>query len=384
MARKPVTPGSTPAPGGAPAPTFLQQAQKKYGAAVAETLYRGRIVTPSLALNWATGIGGLPRGGFSLWWGPFHGGKTTLAAFVMAGVVEMGGVGFYLDVERAAVLSWFHQVGLPSDSFIYKMPKDQEDGIDAITAFLNDVIKAKASGQLSKTAPVLVVIDSVTMFAPRDKIEGKIGAKDYGLAANILNDWIKTATILAERAGAHVILISQERGEKGGLWNGGRDLFPKAPDYYKWRPTTGDALLFGAPVCLRIEKGANVKVGEDKVGRSHRVRTMRTKFGSDTFNGRSPFEYFTSTLGGTELGCGIDRAREVVNFAVEAGILLKSAGLARVEASWDASLSWSTENKLMGAMDDSKDLLDEIFGHCQGWIDAEAKKRGVLPASEGV
>ncbi|GEM_PF-6408799 len=59
------------------------------------------IPTGSLGLDWALGIGGMPRGRIIEMFGPESSGKTTLALHVVAEAQKLGGVCAYIDAEHA-------------------------------------------------------------------------------------------------------------------------------------------------------------------------------------------------------------------------------------------------------------------------------------------
>ncbi|MBN2143211.1 MAG: hypothetical protein JW774_01175, partial [Candidatus Aureabacteria bacterium] len=59
------------------------------------------ISTGSLALDMATGIGGMPKGRIVEIFGHESSGKTTLALHVVANAQKSGGVAAYIDAEHA-------------------------------------------------------------------------------------------------------------------------------------------------------------------------------------------------------------------------------------------------------------------------------------------
>ena len=87
--------------------TALLQIEKKYGAGAIMRLGESRalnveaISTGSLALDMATGIGGLPKGRIVEIYGPESSGKTTLALHVVAEAQKAGGDAAFVDAEHA-------------------------------------------------------------------------------------------------------------------------------------------------------------------------------------------------------------------------------------------------------------------------------------------
>ena len=59
------------------------------------------IPTGSIGLDYALGVGGLPRGRITEIYGPESSGKTTLAIHVIAEAQKMGGICAIVDAEHA-------------------------------------------------------------------------------------------------------------------------------------------------------------------------------------------------------------------------------------------------------------------------------------------
>ena len=59
------------------------------------------VPTGSLGLDYALGIGGLPKGRIIEIFGPESSGKTTLALHVIAESQKQGGIAAFIDAEHA-------------------------------------------------------------------------------------------------------------------------------------------------------------------------------------------------------------------------------------------------------------------------------------------
>ena len=59
------------------------------------------ISTGSISVDWALGVGGLPRGRIVEIYGPESSGKTTIALQVVAEAQKAGGMAAFVDVEHA-------------------------------------------------------------------------------------------------------------------------------------------------------------------------------------------------------------------------------------------------------------------------------------------
>src|SRR5699024_9257242 len=104
--------------------TALLQIEKKYGAGAIMRLGESRalnveaISTGSLALDMATGIGGLPKGRIVEIYGPESSGKTTLALHVVAEAQKAGGDAAFVDAEHALDPVYAAKLGVDVDSLL--------------------------------------------------------------------------------------------------------------------------------------------------------------------------------------------------------------------------------------------------------------------------
>ena len=70
------------------------------------------IPTGSLALDIATGVGGIPKGKIIEIFGPESSGKTTLALHVIAEAQKRGGIAVFIDAEHALDPKYAQKIGL--------------------------------------------------------------------------------------------------------------------------------------------------------------------------------------------------------------------------------------------------------------------------------
>ena len=98
--------------------TALAQIEKAYGKGTIMRLGENSgmnveaISTGSIALDAATGIGGLPRGRIIEIYGPESSGKTTLALTVVAQAQKGGGEAAFIDAEHALDPSYAANLGV--------------------------------------------------------------------------------------------------------------------------------------------------------------------------------------------------------------------------------------------------------------------------------
>src|SRR6266508_5118486 len=69
------------------------------------------ISTGSISIDYALGIGGLPRGRVGEIYGPESSGKTTLALQVIAEAQRAGGMAAFVDAEHALDAAYAQKLG---------------------------------------------------------------------------------------------------------------------------------------------------------------------------------------------------------------------------------------------------------------------------------
>ena len=121
------------------------------------------IPTGSLGLDYALGIGGLPKGRIIEIFGPESSGKTTLALHVVAESQKQGGIAAFIDAEHAFDRFYAKKLGVDVENLLISQPDCGEQALE-ITEML---IK---SGAID-----LVVIDSVAALVPQAELDGEMG-----------------------------------------------------------------------------------------------------------------------------------------------------------------------------------------------------------------
>ena len=87
--------------------TAMKQIERDFGAGSIMKLGENRqmevqaVHTGSLSLDFALGIGGVPRGRIVEIFGPESSGKTTVALHILAEIQKTGGTAAFIDAEHA-------------------------------------------------------------------------------------------------------------------------------------------------------------------------------------------------------------------------------------------------------------------------------------------
>jgi recombination protein RecA len=117
--------------------TLLVAIEKQFGKGAVMTLSEDEepepvaaISTGSLALDLATGIGGIPRGRVVEVYGPESSGKTTLALHAIAEAQRNGGAAAFIDAEHALDVAYARGIGVETDKLLISQPDTGEQALD--------------------------------------------------------------------------------------------------------------------------------------------------------------------------------------------------------------------------------------------------------------
>ena len=112
------------------------------------------IPTGSIGLDYALGVGGLPRGRITEIYGPESSGKTTLAIHVIAEAQKMGGICAIVDAEHAFDRFYAEKLGVDVNNLWIAQPDNGEQALDIAEQLIN-------SGAID-----VLVVDSVAALTP--------------------------------------------------------------------------------------------------------------------------------------------------------------------------------------------------------------------------
>ncbi|MCM8765226.1 MAG: recombinase RecA, partial [Candidatus Omnitrophica bacterium] len=188
------------------------------------------IPTGSLSLDFAIGIGGVPRGRVVEIFGPESSGKTTLALSIISQVQHAGGVAAFIDAEHALDPNYAKKVGVNLDDLLISQPDTGEQALEIGETLVRS------------NAVDVIVVDSVAALVPRAEIEGEMGDQLVGLQARLMSQAMRKLTSAISKSKTCVIFINQIR-EKIGVMFGNPETTPG-----------GRALKFYASVRIDLRK----------------------------------------------------------------------------------------------------------------------------------
>ncbi|GIK60524.1 MAG: recombinase RecA [Ignavibacteriota bacterium] len=248
------------------------------------------IPTGALSLDYALGIGGIPRGRITEIYGPESSGKTTLCLHVIAEAQKMGGLAAFIDAEHALDVNYAKKLGVDTANLLISQPDFGEQALEI------------ADTLVRSNALDVIVIDSVAALVPRSEIEGEMGDATMAVQARLMSQALRKLTAAIAKSKTSVIFVNQLRSKIGVMFGN-----PETT-------TGGNALKFYASVRIDIRRINAIKEGEDVIGNRTKVKIVKSKVAP-------PFKQVEFDILYNE---GISKTGDLIDLGVDQGLVKKS------------------------------------------------------------
>ena len=308
--------------------TALAQLERDFGAGAVMKLGENTkmevqaVHTGSLALDFALGIGGVPRGRIIEIFGPESSGKTTVALHIIAEVQKEGGEAAFIDAEHALDPVYAKALGVNINELLVSQPDCGEDALEITEALVR-------SGAID-----VVVVDSVAALVPRQEIDGDMGASMVGVQARLMSQAMRKLSSVISKSNAVVIFINQLR-EKVGIAYGNPEVTPG-----------GRALKFYSSVRIEIRKKEVLKSGSEIYGNHVLCKVVKNKVAPPFKTAEFDILY----------GKGISKTSELCDMGVAMGLLEKSGSW----FSFDGQRIGQGRDKAVAYLEENPDIAAKI------------------------
>ena len=276
----------------------------------------------SLALDLALGVNGFPKGRIIEIFGPESSGKTTVALHAIAEVQKKGGRAAFIDAEHALDPVYAKRLGVNIDELLISQPDTGEQALEICEALVRS------------EAVDIVVIDSVAALVPKAEIEGEMGDSHVGLQARLMSQALRKLSGTVNKTKTTCIFINQLR-EKVGVMFGNPETTPG-----------GRALKFYSSIRLDVRRGEQLKTSDSVIGNKTVIKVVKNKVAP-------PFKTAVVEI---MYGLGISKESEIIDLAVEAGIVDKSGAW----YSYNGEKIGQGKENVKALLRENKKLCDEL------------------------
>ncbi len=251
------------------------------------------IETGSPTLDYALGVGGIPRGRITEIYGGESTGKSSLSLSIIANAQKQGLTCLYIDAEHAMDLVYAKTLGVDVDNLLFSQPQTAEEALSIVD-------------QMTSTGEVgLIVVDSVAALTAKAEMDGSVGQSHVGLIPRLMAQTLRKITGNLHKTDTTLVFINQIR-EKIGVMFGNPETQPG-----------GRALKFYSSVRIELRKKENLTDNNGEVsGVRTKAKVIKNKVGPPLREAFFNINY----------GKGIDKMGGLGELAIEKGILTKGGG----------------------------------------------------------
>ncbi len=247
----------------------------------------------SYLLDQNIGTQGYPCGRIIELFGEESSGKTTVALHAVRECQKAGKSAVYMDLENALNVSYAKEIGVNEEKLVISSPTDGENAFDIIKRLI--VLNVG-----------LIVVDSVATMIPRAELEGDSATQLVGLHARLMSKGLRTINNELSKRDTIVIFINQMRQKISTFGSFGN---PETT-------TGGNALKFIASLRIRLRRVGRIERSGKYIGIETQAEIIKNKIAAPYRKVRLEIMF----------DGGIQKEREILDLAVEGGIINKSGG----------------------------------------------------------
>ena len=243
-------------------------------------------------LDWAIGIGGIPRKRITEIYGHKSSGKTTLGLKLIQTAQVNGFTCVYADAENALDFKRAKELGVNLDELIVLHGDYGEEYLDEIEKLIREGKHA------------LIVVDSVDALQPRKLLEATSDDTSagslVGRQAKMMGGFLRRIIVPLRKKSVALVLLNQIRTSVMG------QAFEYTPG--------GRALEFYTSVRIKLNQSAGIKEGEKITGIKIKARITKNKI-APPFNEMETSLMFDTT--------GFSATADLLDTALRAGVLTR-------------------------------------------------------------
>lgn len=233
-----------------------EEIDKRFGTGAVQTadhLGGAVIRTGSLALDVATGIGGLPRGRIVEFYGPEGAGKTALALCAIAEAQRAGGVCAFIDADQSIDPGWARKLGVRLDQLLVSQPENGNAALQIVETLIH-------TGVID-----LVVVDSVPGLVPKVELDDEVGELYLEHDLRLMDQAVRRLVRIAAKHDTTVLFTNQLRDKVGVVFGNPEET------------VGGRALRHFASLRVDLRRSGAVTVGGRSVGTRIKASVVKSK-----------------------------------------------------------------------------------------------------------
>lgn len=280
------------------------------------------ISTGSLSLDRALGIGGLPTGSVVEIYGKPAVGKTTLALHLIKEAQKQDRLCVFIDSEHALDPQYAETLGIDMSNIYITQPTHAREAL----TIMDKLIRTSEVG--------LVILDSVASLGAEEEQKDDVAKPHVALQARLLSQFLRRNISVIHETDTLVVFINQMRYNISSFFTS------------EFTPG-GEAIKYYAHVRIFLKILSQIKGSTGIIG--NRISATVTK-------NKHAFPYKVAEFDFI-FGEGIDTYGEIIDLALERGILQRSGSFYKLD---DQKIAQGREN-CKQFLKESEDLVQELI-----------------------